>query len=345
MIRKEYSKDLSAMNTFGMKVSCSLYMDYDAPEDLPGIDFQSLPAPVLHMGGGSNLLFTGDFPGTVLHSSIRYIKELSRTDDSCFIEAGAGIVFDDFVRWTCGKGLWGAENLSLIPGEVGASAVQNIGAYGADVKDIIDRVLCFDTVDKEFKVLSGSDCEYGYRDSAFKGKWKGRFILTGVIFKLSVVPLARLGYGNLASMLPADTSTLSPSDVREAVIALRHSKLPDPSETGSAGSFFKNPVVSAGCFAKIEKVARDEQGPDATVPHYLQDDGIKVPAAWMIDRCALKGISVGGAALYERQPLVIVNRSGNASPEDILALERLVIEKVKEKFGVELHPEVEHIKS
>lgn len=331
------------MNTFGMKVSCAAFIDYDSPDDLLHIGFEDLPRPLLNMGGGSNLLFERDFGGTVLHSSIDFIKELSRSGGYRLVEAGAGVVFDSFVRWSCGEGLWGAENLSVIPGVVGASAVQNIGAYGAEVKDIIEKVVCFDMDRRCMTVLDNHDCRYAYRDSFFKNEGKGRFIVTSVVFRLSEKPWPRLGYGNLASMLEGRRD-LTPSDVRAAVCALRESKLPDPAEIGSAGSFFKNPVVSEEHFSRIENIAKSELGPEAAVPHFRQADGIKVPAAWMIDRCGLKGSSVGGAALYEKQPLVIVNTSGDAAPGDILALEKLVVDSVREKFGVELHPEVEHVK-
>ena len=331
------------MNTFGMKVSCPVFIGYDSPEDLLDIDFGSLRPPVLNLGGGSNLLFERDFGGTVLHSSIDYIKELSRAGGSCLVEAGSGVVFDSFVQWCCSRGLWGAENLSMIPGVVGAAAVQNIGAYGAEVKDIIEEVRCFDVSRKCWCVLENKDCRYAYRDSFFKNEGKGRYIITSVLFLLSEKPWPRLGYGNLASLLEGKPD-LTPSDVRDAVCALRESKLPDPGKIGSAGSFFKNPVVPEEHYRRIEAVAKSEFGPDAVVPHFIQADGIKVPAAWMIDRCGLKGSSVGGAALYEKQPLVIVNRSGEATPEDILELERIVVDAVRNKFGVELHPEVEHIK-
>ncbi len=321
-----------------MKVSCGCYMDYDSLEDLFKIDFNDIPQPYFHMGGGSNLLFTKDFPGTVLHSGIKFLKKVGDGEDDVLVEAGAGVKFDDFVDWACTLGLWGAENLSNIPGEVGAAAVQNIGAYGVEAKDIILRVNAFDLIRREMVVIENKDCHYGYRTSVFKEEAKGRYIITSVLFRLTRVFSPKLDYGNIRAALQ-DCKAINPSDVRKAVTGIRNSKLPDPSEIGSAGSFFKNPVVSQEQFEHIVSVA----GEGVEVPHFQVDGGIKVPAAWMIEKCGFKGASHGGAAVYEKQPLVIVNLSSDASPDDILALEGQVIEGVRDRFGVELHPEVEHI--
>lgn len=336
MVRSEDNFDLSSRNTFGMKVRCACYVEYDSAADLAEIDFGSLPEPVLHIGGGSNLLFTdGFFPGTVLHSAIRYVKYIDMGLPELSVAVGAGVVFDDLVAETCGHGLWGLENLSLIPGEVGAAAVQNIGAYGVEVKDCVSGVVCFDTVESRKVTFKAAECRYGYRDSIFKDPAvKGRYIVTSVLFRLSREPEPRLDYGPLKAL---SREGLTPQKVRETVIGVRREKLPDPAVTGSAGSFFKNPVVLASKFAEIA------QGYE-TVPHFILDSGfVKIPAAWMIEQCGFKGRSVGGAAVYEKQPLVIVNRTGDASPEDVLALESEIISSVFERFGVELSPEVEHI--
>jgi len=343
MIRIEQNKDLSALNTFGMKVSCACFVEYDSLEDLFKIDFDSLPQPVKHIGGGSNLLFKGDFPGTILHSCIKFIRESASHDDEHLIEVGSGVPFDDFIDWSCSMRLWGAENLSLIPGETGAAAVQNIGAYGVEVKDIIVRVTCFDRVARDMVVFENSSCHYGYRESFFKNEDKeGRYIVTSVLFRLSQEPSPKLEYGNVRDVL-AEKDAHSPGVVRKAIISLRETKLPDPAVTGSAGSFFKNPVIPVEHFERIDSEFKAAKGPDAKVPHFETEGGIKVPAAWMIDQCGFKGKELGGAAVYEKQPLVIVNKSGNASPEEIIGLERMVIEGVKARFGVELHPEVEHL--
>lgn len=321
-----------------MKVSCGCYMEYDSLEDLSGIDFDDIPQPYFHIGGGSNLLFTKDYPGTVLHSGIKFLKMVGDSGDDVLVEAGAGVKFDDFVDWACTLGLWGAENLSAIPGEVGAAAVQNIGAYGVEAKDIILRVNAFDLTRHEMAVIENKDCHYGYRTSVFKEEAKGRYIVTSVLFRLTRIFSPKLDYGNIRAALQ-DCKAINPSDVRKVIVGIRDAKLPDPSRTGSAGSFFKNPVVSQEDFERIVSVA----GEGVEVPHFQVDDKVKVPAAWMIEQCGFKGMSYGGAAVYEKQPLVLVNLSGDASPEEILALEEKVIEGVRSKFGVELHPEVEHI--
>ena len=382
MINTTYYQDLTKMNTFGMKVKARCFIEYDSVADLVDIEFEELARPVLHIGGGSNLLFTDDFKGTILHSKINFIEILDdchfdraeRVEKSVgpvLVSVGAGVVFDDFCDWAAKEGLWGVENLSYIPGEVGASAVQNIGAYGVEVKDVIKTVYCYDTVDEEFVSFDVEDCEYGYRDSVFKDpEIKGRYIVTHVVFALSRTPQPRLDYGHLRDAVIAasarhceegqspDVAIFTPSLIRKVIIKIRKEKLPEPSVMGSAGSFFKNPVISADHFARIEAVAKAEQGADYKVPHYIvetsgrhceeQDDVaichmVKVPAAWLIEQCGWKGKRSGGAAVYDKQPLVLVNYTGEAYPEEIIGLERRIIASVKAKFDIVLHPEVEHI--
>ena len=415
MIKTEHYKDLTKMNTFGMKVKARCFMEYDSVADLVDIEFAELARPVLHVGGGSNLLFTDDFKGTVLHSKINFIEILDDTsvrssDDSysrysevaggqqttqcvfaakqpaiagppVLVSVGAGVVFDDFCEWAAKEGLWGVENLSYIPGEVGASAVQNIGAYGVEVKDVIHRVYCYDTLAEEFVNFSVEECGYGYRDSIFKKpEVKGRYIVTHVVFALSREPKPRLDYGHLReavySHFDRAEKSLTPSLIRKTIIKIRKEKLPEPSVMGSAGSFFKNPVITMEHFARIEAAAKAEYGPDFKVPHYIIEtechgDGdvtvipskaegrvevidavaganakesmVKIPAAWLIEQCGWKGRRSGGAAVWEKQPLVIVNYTGEAYPEEIIGLEKRIVASVKTKFGIDLHPEVEHI--
>ena len=368
------------MNTFGMKVKARCFIEYDSVADLVDIEFGELARPVLHIGGGSNLLFTDDFKGTILHSKINFIEILDdchfdRASDCHFdraerveksvgpvlVSVGAGVVFDDFCDWAAKEGLWGVENLSYIPGEVGASAVQNIGAYGVEVKDVIKTVYCYDTIDEEFVNFDVEDLEYGYRDSAFKDpEIKGRYVVTHVVFALSRTPQPKLDYGHLKEAVLAAIPTaisspspvisseveksLTPALIRKTIIKIRKDKLPEPSVMGSAGSFFKNPVISAEHFARIEAAAKAEQGAEYKVPHYdLPDGTVKVPAAWLIEQCGWKGKRSGGAAVYDKQPLVIVNYTGEAYPEEIIGLERRIIASVKSKFDIILHPEVEHI--
>lgn len=335
-MRIKFKYDLSSQNTFRMKVSCECFVEYETAKELEGLNFDRLPQPFLHIGEGSNLLFTKDFPGTVLHSNIEYVKYVDVGLDEVPVIVGAGVGFDSFVSEMCRHGLWGAENLSMIPGEVGAAAVQNIGAYGVEVKDIISGVVCFDLKERRKVRFTTAECRYGYRTSIFKeAENRGRYVVTGVLFRLSRKPSPTLEYKGIREALGGKTPT-SPLEVREAVMRIRREKLPAVEEVGSAGSFFKNPVVSREEFGRIS--------PDGTAPHYeLPDGSVKVPAAWLIDRCGFKGVTEGGAAVYEKQPLVIVNATGEASPEDVLALERRIIDGVRERFGVTLHPEVEHI--
>ena len=366
-----------------MKVSCRLYVEVTEPEDLLTLDLDALPQPLFVMGGGSNLLFTGDFPGTVLHMGNRFLHPSgvrndktdvipSEAKESVLVRVSAGVVFDDFCAWAAAQGLWGPENLSLIPGEVGASAVQNIGAYGVEAKDIIDTVHAFDRQERRFVDIPGADCGYGYRTSRFKTDWKGRYIITAVTFRLSTVPQPKLDYGGVRKALEArflhpsgvrnDKTDVIPSEakesnvvmpdlighltpqmIRETVIGIREQKLPDPKETGSAGSFFCNPVIDREHFERIVAIAKAENGPEYEVPHYDVGEKVKVPAAWMIDQCGFKGMRLGGAQVYPKQPLVIVNATGTATPEEIVALEQRVIGTIKQKYGIELYPEVEHV--
>ena len=346
MIRTEYYKDLTKMNTFGMKVKARCFIEYDSVVDLVDIEFGELARPVLHIGGGSNLLFTDDFKGTVLHSKINFIEIVeddALTETKVYVSVGAGVVFDDFCAWAAKEGLWGVENLSYIPGEVGASAVQNIGAYGVEVKDVVRKVYCYDTQEEEFVNFDVEECGYGYRDSIFKRpEIKGRYIVTHVVFELSREPKPVLDYGHLRDA--TSDVQVTPELIRKTIIKIRKEKLPEPSVKGSAGSFFKNPVVPMEHFLKIEAAAKAEHGPDCKVPHYDLPDGmVKIPAAWMIEQCGWKGKRSGGAAVWDKQPLVIVNYTGEAYPEEIIGLEKRIIASVKAKFDVELHPEVDHI--
>ena len=303
-------------------------------------------ARLKHIGGGSNLLFTGDFPGTVLHSAIRHIEVISDSDDEVLVRVGAGVEFDKLCEWAAGRSLWGPENLSHIPGEAGAAAVQNIGAYGVEAKDIIREVRAFDLVSRKFLTFSVEECNYGYRDSFFKSpEGKDRYIITGIVFAFRRNGSPILEYGNLRETLLSRCPCPTPSDVREAIISIRRTKLPEIGEVGSAGSFFKNPVVSREVFDNVVRVSgRDE----ASVPHYPVpgpggEPWVKIPAAWLIDQCGWKGAVRGGAGVWPSQPLVIINASGEASPEEILALEDSIRMSVSDRFGIVLSPEVEHI--
>ena len=319
-----------------MKVSCALYLEVESEQELLTLDWDSLPQPVMVLGGGSNLLFTKDFPGTVLHIALRHCE---RSEESWTL--GAGVIFDDFCAQAAAEGLWGPENLSLIPGECGASAVQNIGAYGVEVKDILADIRAYDRVEGRFVHIDPATCGYGYRTSKFKTEWKGRYIITPVTYRLSREPRPVLDYGGIRKALlergvrvaQVSEETLTPLVIRDTIIGIRREKLPDPAVTGSAGSFFCNPVVPEEVFKKIE----------GNPPHYEVEGGIKIPAAWLIEQCGFKGARNGGAQVYPKQPLVIVNATGEASPQEIIGLEKQVIDAVQAKFGITLHPEVEHV--
>ncbi|MBQ9640283.1 MAG: UDP-N-acetylmuramate dehydrogenase [Bacteroidaceae bacterium] len=329
-------------NTFGMDVRASHFIEYSSEEELQQLIPQlSSLQPLLHIGGGSNLLFRADFEGTVLHSAIRGITAVGGDTDTVLLRAGAAEVWDDFVAYTVREGLGGAENLSLIPGEVGASAVQNIGAYGAEAKDIIDSVEAISLRTGEKRTFGNADCRYAYRQSIFKQELKGQYAITHVTYRLSRRPRLNTSYGGirdqLVKMLGADRlGQATVATVRQAIIDIRREKLPDPATLGNAGSFFMNPVVPRSQFLALQ-----QQYPD--VPHYELDDGrVKVPAGWLIDQCGWKGRNLGSAAVHSRQALVLVNLGG-ATPADILRLSDAVCQSVKQKFGIDIRPEVNFI--
>lgn len=339
MITSKSNYDLTRHNTFAMQVKCDRWVVYESTEDLHEI-FEKMPAsaPWLHLGAGSNVLFLGDYPGVVLHSGICGMVFTDAGNGSTTVRVGAGETLDNVIAECCRRGLWGLENLSGIPGEAGASAVQNVGAYGVEAADVIERIEAFDTRHMRMVTFTPTECSYGYRDSMFKHSGvKGRYIITAVTYRLSDIPIPKIDYPALRERLT--TLPDNPAEVREAVIAVRDSKLPDPNRVPSAGSFFKNPVVDHQTYKQVCR----EAGTDIKVPCYETDGGVKIPAAWLIDRCGWKGRTLGGAAVWHLQPLVIVNPVRSASPDDIVRLEAAIIDSVRERFGIKLTPEVEHI--
>lgn len=332
---KEYN-DYSLLNhnTFGMDVKAKRYVEYDSEEELKTL-IPTLESEVLHMGGGSNLLFKGDFAGTVLHSAIRGIEIVEEKCDEVLVRVGAGEVWDDFVAWAVAQGLGGVENLSLIPGEVGASAVQNIGAYGVEAKDVIAMVEAIDLQSGEKRIFAPQECDYAYRQSIFKKQLKGRYAITYVTYRLQKTPQLKLDYGNLRTVLTNQStvnSQLSIRQVRQAIIDIRNAKLPDPKVQGNAGSFFMNPVVSREKFLSLQKDYPQ-------MPYYEVEGGVKIPAGWMIDQCGWKGKSLGRAGVHDKQALVLVNLGG-ASSEEIITLCNTICKDVYDKFGIDIHPEV-----
>ena len=331
MIRKYENYDLSSHNTFGLKVKSRLFVEYDSQDDLKDLfpdSGMNDKSKIFHIGGGSNVLFTDDYDGLVLHSAIKGISVCEQDDKYVVLRAGAGMLWDDFVDYCVSHDLWGVENLSLIPGEVGAAAVQNIGAYGVEAKDCIMSVETFNTDTREFVIFDKSDCAYSYRNSFFKRH--KNYIVTHVRFRLSKEARPQLGYGNLSGELGQSEQTLR--NIRNAVIDIRRKKLPDPAVTGNAGSFFVNPVVDRQQFESLKR-----QFPD--MPYYEVGEMFKIPAGWLIEQCGWKGKALGKAGMYEKQALVLVNLGG-ATGRDILHLAKTVMADVYNKFGIEIRPEV-----
>lgn len=322
-------------NTFGLDVKAARFLEYASVEELKKLISQgAVTTPFLHIGSGSNLLFTKDYDGLILHSRIEDVEVMEETDESVQVRVGAGVVWDDFVAYCVERGWYGVENLSLIPGEVGASAVQNIGAYGVEVKDLITEVETVNLQGEE-RVYPVEECSYAYRNSLFKQAENRNLFVTFVHFRLSKQERYTLNYGTIRSELEKYPA-LTLSVVREVIIGIRESKLPDPKVMGNAGSFFMNPIVSC---EKLEALQRSYP----QMPFYRLDDGrIKIPAGWMIDQCGWKGKSLGPAAVHDQQALVLVN-GGGAKGSDIMALSDAVRASVREKFGVEIHPEVNFI--
>jgi UDP-N-acetylmuramate dehydrogenase len=291
--------------------------------------------PLLILGSGSNVLFTEDFNGTILRPEFGGITIEEQHPNYVIISAGAGIIWDNLVEWTVVKGFWGLENLSLIPGMVGATPVQNIGAYGVEIKDRIEKVETIFISDGSLHEFSNKDCEFGYRSSIFKSAQKGKYLITRVFYKLDLNPAIRLNYGSLEEEV-VKLGDLTLKNIRLAVINIRKSKLPDPEITGNAGSFFKNPVISISGAANLKNKF-------PLIPSF--DDtsgGIKLSAAWMIDQCGWRGKRKGDAGVHDKQALVLVNH-GQATGKEIYLLAEEIKKSVKQTFGVDLEREVEVI--
>ncbi len=330
-------------NTFGIEAKARYFAEYSSVNELKhelnsylSMRETDQDIHVLHIGGGSNLLFLKDFDGLVLHSAIKDIEVTAEDDSSVNVRVGAGVVWDDLVQETLHRGWYGLENLSLIPGEVGASAVQNIGAYGAEVKDYIQRVWLFDLRSMEEKVMTAGEMQYAYRYSILKSNaLRGRYAVTHVEYRLSKTFTPHLEYGGLKKAVEG-MDNLDALTLRKLIIDLRNSKLPDTKVLGNAGSFFMNPIVERSVFEKLLALYPE-------MPHYDVDTNrVKIPAGWLIEQAGWKGKDLGCAGVYERQALVLVNRGG-AKGEDIVRLCETVRKDVREQFGIEIHPEVNFI--
>ena len=323
---------LKEHNTFGIDAKCSRFLEFEDDDEaleVAGI-LRKSQTPYIIIGGGSNLLLTRDFEGIVVRSAIKghYFEDGYR------MICGSGETFDDMVATSIEAGYYGLENLSLIPGDVGASAVQNIGAYGVEAKDLILCVWAIEIATGKPCMWGNEECEYGYRQSRFKKDWKNRYLITRVTYGLSRTFKPHLDYGNIRAELERKGITEpTAQQLRQTIIDIRNAKLPDPKVTGNAGSFFMNPVVSRSQFEQLLA-----QFPE--MPHYYVDsDHEKIPAGWMIDQCGWKGRSLGRAGVHPKQALVLVNLGG-ATGNEIVALCEAIRHDVKEKFGIDIHPEV-----
>lgn len=328
---------LLSYNTFGIDARADYFIEYDSASDLQAVLQSDIVKnnAILHIGGGSNLLFMHDYKGAVLHSAIHSIHKVGEDEGSVLLEAGSSVNWDDFVGYCVERGLGGIENLSLIPGEVGASAVQNIGAYGVEVREVIVEVKAVETGTAVFRTFTNEECRYGYRDSVFKKELKGKYIITSVVFRLKKNPVFRLNYQHLEEAV-LKNGEVDLQNIRKTIIQIRESKLPDPKIIGNAGSFFMNPVIPKEQFKSLQDIYPD-------IPHYFDSATMeKVPAAWLIDQCGWKDKRIGNAGVHEKQPLVLVNLGG-ATGEEIVYLAEQIQKSVKEKFGIELKPEVNYI--
>lgn len=336
MFTLQHNINLHNHNTFRLPAQAAHYGELNHENDIHNII--RLPQfhrdTVLWLGGGSNILFLKDYPHLVIRLNNKGIREIKRQHGQVWLQAQAGENWHDFVQHTLALGLSGLENLSLIPGTVGASPVQNIGAYGVEVKQRIASVRCFDLDTHTFIELSNADCQFAYRDSLFKQQGKGRYLILAVTYCLDETFTPNLNYGDLAAIVLAQCGTRPPTaqDVANAVCYIRRSKLPDPNVVGNVGSFYKNPIVS-------QEQARDLLAQYPNMPHYPQADGsLKLAAGWLIDQCGLKGQSLGGAAVHDKQALVLINQN-HATAADVRALSDLICRTVEQKFGVSLSPE------
>ncbi|BEV14538.1 UDP-N-acetylmuramate dehydrogenase [Herbaspirillum sp. DW155] len=331
----QYDVSLRTLNTFGIEALAHAYLPVEGIDSLHALrqDATLMALPRLVLGGGSNLLLTQDFSGLVLHMQNRGIDITGEDDNFIYVRAAAGENWHAFVQWTLQQGLGGLENLSLIPGSVGAAPIQNIGAYGIEIKDRFHSLRAFDLISGELLTLDREACRFGYRDSIFKQDLRDRAVVLDVSFALPRRWQASVNYADVAQALQErGINQPTPAEIAEAVIAIRTRKLPDPAKIGNAGSFFKNPIVPA----RLRDTLLAQY--NNLVSYRVDDDHYKLAAGWLIDRCGWKGKSMGRAGVYEQQALVLVNRGG-ATGAEVARLARAIQEDVKEKFGVQLEPE------
>lgn len=331
----EENFNLRKYNTFNINCCCKYFVESKSTEEL--LDFvasyELKPEEILLLGGGSNFLFTEDFDGTVIYPTMQGIEVVEEDEQNVYVKVGAGVVWDDFVKWAVEKQLGGIENLSLIPGHVGAAPVQNMGAYGMEVADTIHRVEALD-IEKAVPVsIVPEQCCFAYRDSIFKHAWKNRYIITGVVFALKKQPELKLEYGSIKKELESLGGGINVGSIRQAVINIRNSKLPDVKSLPNAGSFFKNPVVPRVLAEQLKRKYTE-------MPVYeVNEEYVKLAAGWLIEAAGWKGKRIGQAGIYELQALIVINY-GNATGIEILRLINEVKKGVFMKFGIWLEPEV-----
>jgi UDP-N-acetylmuramate dehydrogenase len=326
---------LKQQNTFDIDVTCKLFCTIQSQQDISDLihsdEFKNNKNLIL--GGGSNLLFTKDFNGLVIKNNITGKEIMSETNDLKTVKIGAGENWHQFVLWSIEKGLSGIENMALIPGNVGASPMQNIGAYGAEAKDVIENVWAINIENGEELIFSNSDCNFQYRNSIFKNELKEKVIITHVSFNLSKTPNNNTKYGAIKEEIQNLGLEISTESICKAVINIRERKLPNPAEIGNSGSFFKNPIISTTQFEEIQKQLT------RIVGYKVSETETKVAAGWLIEQCGWKGYRKGDAGVHKNQALVLVNY-GNAKGEEIISLSKEIQHSVKEKFEIEIHPEV-----
>ncbi len=341
-VQQNYS--LKYYNTFGINVQAEYFAEFESVDNLEEILNEQENRSKMILGGGSNILFTKDFHGLVLKNNISFIDESLRSDGKVLVRVGAGIGWHKFVLHCVKNNFGGVENLSLIPGNVGASPMQNIGAYGVEIKDVFHELEAYDLKEKIVRKFTAAECEFGYRESVFKKKYKDRFVVLNVTFALNSKPVFNTSYGAIEQELERmEVTRLSIKAISQAVINIRTSKLPDPAVIGNAGSFFKNPVISKDQFKRSNELffsSPERKQGIQEIPFYtISDNHLKVPAGWLIEQCGWKGYRKGDAGCYAKQALVLVNY-GNASGRQIYDLSSEIILSVKERFGIELEREV-----
>ena len=325
---------LKPHNTFGINVAAKLFSSFTGPEDLDEILRANSKVQTIVLGGGSNILFTKNFDGLVLKNEIKGIDLIKEDTNHVYVKAGAGENWHELVQYTLQRNFAGLENLSLIPGNVGASPMQNIGAYGVEIKEVFEELEAYHKKDKKIRTFTVNDCEFGYRDSVFKKKYKNDFVILNVTYRLNKKPHYNITYGAIEQELEKmRLKDLSIQAISQAVINIRTSKLPDPVKIGNAGSFFKNPEISEKLYKKLQSTF------PGIIGYPLQNGNIKLAAGWMIEQCGWKGVRRGDAGCHSQQALVLVNY-GNATGKEIFDLSEDIQQSVKRKFGIQLEREV-----